>query len=227
MRWVTVVLVLTVTAGFPGLAVAAAEPGAGLALTGVYHALEGRHLVISGWVENRGPSPVGRLVVDASGMAPSGETTAFGSDGIPWQIAPGASETFSLRLPVDDRLIRAYTVHVASASAPARPFASVRQTVSADLYRPLLLQMVRAQGDLIAGRLTLRADAQRLPVSTVTVEVRVIVIQSIGRRPFEDRRIETLLVDVPAEGTVSIHLGTSNAVLLALRVTDVRLRIAW
>lgn len=225
MRWSASTLALILTAGIFAAPAGGAEP-AGLALANVSHTLDGRHLVISGWVENRGAAPAGRLVIDASGTAPSGETTSFGSDGIPWQIAPGAIEAFSLRLPVDGQLIRAYTVQVSFARAPVRPLASVRRGVELDLYRPLLLSAVRPQADLSGGLLTVRADVRRLPVAHVTVEVRLLLTHLI-RRGLEDRRIEVLLVDIPADGATTFHLGMHHASILSLRVVDVRLRVAW
>lgn len=225
MRW-DAVSVVVVLAGLLASAPAHAQPAAGVALTGIVHSLDGRHLIVSGWVENRTPAPVGGLVIDASGVAPTGETTAFGSDGIPWQIAPGASEAFSLRLSVDGQLIRAYTVQVGFVRPPIRPLASVRRDVELDLYRPLLLSVVRPQADLTGGVLTVRADARRLPVAQVTIEVRLLLTQRI-RRGLADRRIEVLLVDVPADGAATFHLGMSHVSVLGLRVTDVRLKVAW
>lgn len=225
MRWVAAILI-GVLGGAAAVPASGAERGAALALANVSHTLEGRHLIVSGWVENRSPAPVGGLVIDARGISPTGETTAFGSDGIPWQIAPGEAESFSLRLPVDGQLIRAYSVQVGLARAPIRPLASVRRDVEAHLYRPLLLSVVRPQVDLTGGLLTVRADAQRLPVAQVTVEVRLLVSQLI-RRGLEDRRIEVLLVDVPGDGATTFHLGLIGASVLSLRVTDVRLKVAW
>jgi len=221
MRWSAATLVWILTAGIFAAPAGSAELPTGLALANVSHTLDGRHLIVSGWVENRGPAPVGRLVVDASGTAPSGETTSFGSDGIPWQIAPGATEAFSLRLPVDGQLIRAYTVQVSFARAPIRPLASVRRGVELDLYRPLLLSVVRPRADLSGGLLTVRADAQQFPVAQVTVEVRLLLTHLIRRG------LEVLLVDIPADGTTTFHLGMHHASVLSLRVVDVRLRVAW
>jgi hypothetical protein len=225
LRWGSAVLIALLSGGVP-LPAGAAERAPVLTLASISHTLEGRHLIVSGWVENNGPAPVRGLVIDARGVAPTGETTAFGSDGIPWPIAPGEAETFSLRLPVDGQLIRAYTVQVGFARAPIRPVASVRRDVELALYRPLLLSVVRPQADLTGGRLTVRADAQRLPVAQVTVEVRLLLTHLI-RRGLEDRRIEVLLVDVPGDGATTFHLGLMHASVLSLRVTDVRLKVSW
>ncbi|MGH2404815.1 MAG: hypothetical protein ACRDGN_10165, partial [bacterium] len=186
---------------------------------------DGRTLTVTGWVENRGPAPIGRLVIDASGTSPTGEVTAFGSDGIPWLIRPGETTPFSVRLPVDGQLIRAYNVQVAFVSAPSRALTSVRRSVDVEMYRTLLLSSVRAQADIRGGTLKVRADAQRLPVALVTVEVRVLLAQVLAL-PFEQRRMEVIVVDVPADGTATVHLGT-DAFLLGVRVVDVRLRVAW
>jgi hypothetical protein len=40
-------------------------------------------------------------------------------------------------------------------------------------------------------------------------------------------RLETFTLDVPANGTVALRLGVVGALLLDLRVVDVRLKIAW
>jgi hypothetical protein len=36
-----------------------------------------------------------------------------------------------------------------------------------------------------------------------------------------------LLVDVPGDGATTFHLGLIGASVLSLRVTDVRLKVAW
>lgn len=220
-----VLTIMVLTAATPMTGMASPEPGAGLALTNVSHALDGRSLTISGWVENRGPVPAGGLVIDASGMSPGGDVTAFGSDGIPWLIRPGDAAPFTIRLPVDNQLVRAYSVHVALTRAPSRALASVRRTVDVELYRPLLLSGVRAQAEMRGRTLTVRADAQRLPVTLVTVEVRLLLTHLLGL-PLEERRLDVMVVDVPADGTTTVHLGTP-ALLLGVRVVDVRLRVAW
>lgn len=223
MRWG--ILILALIALTPAQGVSNQEPGVGLALINISHALEGRTLTVSGWIENRGSAPTGRLVIDASGTSPSGDVTAFGSDGIPWLIRPGENAAFSIRLPVDGQLIRAYSVQVAFTRSPARPLTSIRRSVDVELYRPLLLSAVRIQAEVRGHRLTVRADAQRLPVALVTVEVRLLSTHLVALH-LEERRLDVLLVDVPADGTTTVHLGTP-AFLLGTRVVDVRLRVAW
>ncbi|MGQ0550194.1 MAG: hypothetical protein ACT4PY_11065 [Armatimonadota bacterium] len=225
MRWCVVVFLALIAAATPSTALASPEPGADLALTNVSHALDGRSLTVSGWVENRGRAPIGRLVIDASGVSPAGEVTAFGSDGIPWLIRSGESIQFTIRLSVDSHLIRAYSVQVAFARTPIRPLTSVRRTVELELYRPLLLSGVRAQAEIRGRTLTVRADAQRLPVALVIVEVRLLDVHMVGL-PLEERRLDVLIVDVPADGSATVHLGTP-AFLLRTRVVDVRLKVAW
>ncbi|MGH2373321.1 MAG: hypothetical protein ACRDIC_07565 [bacterium] len=223
MRWWIVILALIALTPVHG--VANQEPGAGLALINISHALEGRTLTVSGWLENRGSVPTGRFVIDASGTSPSGEVTAFGSDGIPWLIRPGENAAFSIRLPVDGQLIRAYSVQVAFTRSPARPLTSIRRSVDVELYRPLLLSGVRVQAEMRGHTLTVRADAQRLPVALVTVEVRLLSTHLMALHQ-EERRLDVMLVDVPADGTATVHLGTP-AFLLGTRVVDVRLKVAW
>jgi len=220
-----VVIALSVTLSLAGAGVASGQ-STGIALVSVAHVLDGRTLVVSGWVENRGPGPVGRLVVDATGFAPSGEPNAFGSDGIPWQIAPGRLEHFAIRLPVDERLIREYAVQVAYSRPPIRPLTSLRRTVDFPIYRPLLLALVRVDGEIRLGRLTVRADVQRLPVTQVTVEATVLIIPpSINR--FETQRLETFILDVPADRSVVIGLGITHVTLQSLRVVGVQTRAVW
>lgn len=226
MWWRAAIVAFALSAIVPWTGLAAQEPTNGLVLAGISHALEGRSLVVSGWVENRGPLPVGRLVIDASGLSPSGEVTAFGSDGIPWQIPPGGNATFSVRLPVDGQLIRAYNVQVAFARPPIRALTSVRRPVEIDLYRSLVLSTVRVHAEIRGSTLVVRADAQRLPVSLVTVEVRFILTHLLGRR-LEERRLEVVVVDVPADGTATVHLGVHDAFLVGVRVVDARLKVSW
>jgi hypothetical protein len=224
--WVSVFAAIAaaalLSAGFlPPAAAAPTESETVLALIGVSHALDGTALVITGSVENRGRRPVSRLVIDATGFGPGGDPAFFGSDGIPWQIVPGGGEHFSIRLSLADQPVRRYQVQVAWVPQPRRPLATVRRGVDSGFYRPLLLSVVRVSGDLRFGILTVRADAGRWPVTQVTVDASVLIVES--RR---GRRIETLRVDVPAGRTVSVGIGTSTE-LLSLRVVDVRLEASW
>ncbi len=200
---------------------AAPDPDLRLAVTGLSHAVDGRALLINGWVENRGARPVSRLVVDATGFGPSGDQAFFGSDGIPWDIVPGGAERFTIRLPLADQPVRDYLVQVASIQQPRRPLASARRSVDIMLYRPLLLSIVRVSGDIQAGVIIVRSDAGGWPVAGVTVEATVIL-------PRHNRlaRVETFTLDLPGRGTTRLGLG-ADATLLSLRVVDVRLSSVW
>ncbi len=190
-------------------------------MTGVSHAVDGRALVISGWVENRGSRAVSRLVVDATGFGASGDPAFFGSDGIPWDIVPGGAERFTIRLSLADQPVRDYLVQVALVAQPRRPLASARRNVDIALYRSLLLSIVRVTGDVRAGILQVRSDTGGWPVAQVTVEATVL-LPRIGRIA----RVETFTLDVAGGGTATLGLGV-DATLLALRVVDVRLRSVW
>ena len=87
-----------------------AEPSA--ALIDVFHTLDGRTVTISGVLRNTGTQPLRAMVIDTSGYGPGGELVASGTDGIPWQIQPGAIERFSLSLPLGPQLVREYVVQV-------------------------------------------------------------------------------------------------------------------
>jgi hypothetical protein len=204
-----------------GVAGAPPDSGTALALTGIAHALHGTALVVTGSVENRGVRSVSRVVIDATGFGPAGGPAFFGSDGIPWEIAPGASEHFSIRLPLADQPVRYYQVQVTLVQQPTRLLATARRSVDAGFYHPLLPSVVRVSGDLSLGILTVSADVGRWPVTQVTVDAEVLIVQSRG-----GRRIETFRLDVPAGRTIRVGIGVSTA-LLSLRVVDVRSQVAW
>ena len=63
------------------------------------------------------------LIIDANGYGPGGELVASGTDGIPWQVQPGAIERFSMSLPLGPQLVREYVVQ-ASLPGLSRPLAS-------------------------------------------------------------------------------------------------------
>lgn len=216
-----VVVALSLLAGFPTASTAAADSAPGLALTNVSHTLDGRALAITGWVENRGKTSVGRLVVDASGFMPSGDLTAFGSDGIPWEIAPGGAERFTIRLPIAGELVHDYVVQVSLAQFPIRPLAGVRRSVDLALYRPLLLSLVQVTGNVRPGLLILHSSVSRLPVKQVTTEVTLLLIDPAFQI------LRTFTVNVPADGTTVIPLGSREAILVTVRVVDLLLRANW
>lgn len=213
--------ILCLVLAIPATAAGQASPTVGL--TGVSHALEGRALVITGWVENRGPRPVGRLVIDATGFAASGTPAYFGSDGVPWEIAPGGTVSFAVRLPLQGDLVRDYLVQVAPAQTPQRPLASLRRSVDAAIYQPLLRSVVRLSGDISLDRLTIRSDARGWPIEQVTVEA-VMLLPAARARP---GRLQALTLDVPGNGAATIGLGTVGATLVNLRVLDVQTRSTW
>lgn len=202
-------------------ALADLDNAAGVSLTSVSHALEGRTLIITGWVHNRGSLPIGQLVVDAAGFAPAGDLIAFGSDGIPWDILPGSAERFDIHLPIRDQLIREYTVQVARARVTPRPLAGIRRGVDPTLYRSLVLTMVRVRADVRPWRLSVRSDARGLPVARVTV----IATLLFPHQQFHE--LATITVDVPADGETSIPLGVKEVFLLGVRVIDVLLTASW
>lgn len=210
--------------GAPRLGPAAAATPAsdpGVVLTGIAHALDGTTLVITGSVENRSGQALSRLVIDATGFGPSGDPAFFGSDGIPWDIAPHEAETFSIRLSLVDRPVRSYQVQVARVQQPRRPLASARRAVDSDFYRPLLLSIARLSGDLTLGILTVSADVRGWPVAQVTADVSVLITQPGGAS-----RIETFKLDVTPGRPTRVGIGLHSA-LLSLRVVDVRPQSVW
>jgi hypothetical protein len=229
MRRVGVLIAfLVVVAGTGAVPVRAAPaPGPLLALTGVAHALDGAALVVTGWVENRSPKPVGGLVIDATGLTASGDPSFFGSDGIPWMIAPGGTSGFSIRLPLREQLVRDYAVQVASVAAPLRPLATARRTVHPSLYRSLLHTAVRLSGEIRFDRLTVRSDTRGWPIDGVTAEVVVSIPAFLHRGIVGMGTIETLTVDVPGDASTTIGLGVVDATLVSVRATGIRLRATW
>ncbi|MGQ0570123.1 MAG: hypothetical protein ACT4P5_11470 [Armatimonadota bacterium] len=226
-----VTLALFVPAARPRIIIAASNSIAGILLSGVSHALEGRTIIITGAVENRGPRPVSRLAIDATGFTPSGEPAFFGSDGVPWTIAPGTTERFSIRLPLAGQLIRHYTVQVSLVSALSRPLATTQRSVNPALYRDMLRTLVRVRGDILGDVLTVRPDAGGFPISQITVEA-TVSLPSLPHR-FSPTQIvlphtlERLVLDVAGEGSTSIRLRVGGGFLVGLRVLDVRLKLAW
>lgn len=222
MRYASLVLMMLVgILGHAAPSPAAPSSTAKITLADVSHALDDRTLIITGWVENRGTSPLSQLVIDARGFAPTGELVAFGSDGIPWELRPGSSERFSIMLLVPAQLIRDYVVQVFPLSSPAHVFASQRRGVRLDAYRALLLARIGVAGDLQNDLLKVRASIAGFPVTQVTVRATVLLT-----RKFRSE-IVTLDLDVPGDGTTSIPLGTFRATLLGLRVLDIQLKTAW
>jgi hypothetical protein len=162
-------------------------------------------------------------VIDARGFGPSGDLVAFGSDGIPWELRSGATERFTIALTVTPQLIRDYIVQVSTRGSPARLLANQRRSVSTELYRPLLFSRVGITSELEAGVLKIRTSAEGLPVTQVTVRATVLL------REFDPKRVNVFSIDldVPADGTTVIPLGTRRAKLLSVRIVDLRLKATW
>ncbi|TMI76648.1 MAG: hypothetical protein E6H05_03095 [Bacillati bacterium ANGP1] len=215
------VIATMLVAVFLSQAARAAAPEPVLALSDVGHALDGDTLIITGWVTNRGMSPVPGLVIDARGFSPSGDLIAFGSDGIPWGISPGQAERFSVFVPVPGTLIRDYTLAVSVPRVPVRPLAGVRRSVDVALYRSLVLSRVRVVGDVDVGQLTLRSDVRGLPVAQLTVEATVIL-----KEP-KINLLQTLTVTLLPDASEAFEIGGKRAILVSIRVVDVLLRTVW
>lgn len=219
MRGVLPVLLL-ILVGAGTVSMAGSVPPA-VVLTDVTHTLDGSTLVITGWVRNQATRPVSRLVVDASGFAPSGDLVAFGSDGIPWDISPDRAERFSVALPVPDRLIRDYTVVVSPAQAPVHPLAGLRRSVDVVLYRPLAMSRVRVSGDVQIGQLTLHSDVRGMPVAQMTVEATLIFVQP------RVNLLQTLTVTLLPDASEVFEIGGKRAALVSLRIVDLLLNATW
>lgn len=211
------------------IAVLAATPvGAGLAapptvaLADVAHALDGRTLVITGRVLDAGPEPLAQLVVDAAGFGPSGELVAAGTDGIPWTVPPRGAERFAITLPLGRTLVREYLVEISRRGAPA-VLASARRGVAAALYRDHLPSLIELRGRVEAGLLTVRAEGPGLLIAQIIAEASLLVFDPV----LDGFRAVRLKVDLPPRGAATVFLGTPRAILISLRLADIRLRAAW
>lgn len=193
----------------------------------VAHAIESRTLTVTGLVRNLGQQPLSRLVIDASGFGPSGELVTAGSDGVPWVLGPGVSERFTITMPIQKRLVREYVVQVAESTPPFTPITTVRRGVDVALYRPLILSMIRLRAQVVGGSLVLKADTEDLPVTHVTAQVTLLLTNLLTNVLTDQFEAVTLRVDVPANSSHTIFLGTLHALLLSTRVSDFRLRSAW
>jgi hypothetical protein len=228
VRWGIVLTVLGLALSLP-VTGRAADSAAPLALADVSHVLDGRFLAISGRVENRGVGAVAGLVVDATGYAPIGDPVFQGSDGIPWGLAAGKTERFTVRLPLTDRPVRLYTVQVALSRAPRNPLVSLRRSVEPALYRPLLPSAAQLKGTVRGDVLTVQAEVGQWPAAQVTVEATL----SVPAFPPEHsmllapRNIESLVLQVPGNGTGTAQLETRGVVLLFLRVIDAQPFSTW
>lgn len=214
------VLIAVLSLGVSGWASAAPPPLIGL--TDVSHALEGRMLVITGLVHNGGREAVVPLVIDVDAFGPAGDLVATGSDGIPWELRPGRSERFTITVPLHRTLIREYVAQV-SRPRSGTTLASMRRGVDVGLYRDHLRNLIQLRGSLQFGLLTVRAEGPGLPVAEVTAEASVLVFDPLIDW-FRPLRVK---LDLPPDGTATLFLGSSRAILVSLRLVDVRLRAAW
>lgn len=215
-----------------GLALLLSSPAVGtvqqappqVLVTEVAHTLDGRTLIVTGFVRNLGAQALPRLVIDVSGFGPSGELVTAGSDGIPWALLPGASDRFSIAMPVPRRLIREYVVQVAKTTPPFTAIASLRRGIELALYRPLFLSMIQLRAQVHSGQLTLRAETDDLPVTHVSAAVTILLLSVVTDEEFQ---VVTLRFDLAANSSTSVFLGTPRALLLTARVVDFRLRATW
>ena len=228
MRTWMVLATLGVSVTLP-LAGMAADSGSQLGLVDVHHILDGRALSISGRVENRGPSPIAGLVVDAIGYAPIGDPVFQSSEGIPWGLAAGKTERFTVRLPLTDRPVRVYTVQVALSRTPRGPLVSLRRTVEPHLYQPLLSSAVQLKGSIRGDVLTVQADVGQWPAAQVTVQatISVPVFQPDHSMILAPRNIDTLIMQVPGNGAATAQLGMRGVELLFPRVIDAQPLPTW
>jgi hypothetical protein len=215
----TLVLALVLTLPSTALSGPAASS---IALVDVFHTLDGRMVTVSGVLRNTGPGPLRGLVIDANGYGPGGELVASGTDGIPWQLEPGATEQFSMSFPLGPQLVRAYIVQVTLPQA-SRPLATARRTIDTELYRQHVRSLITLNSSTRNGFLIVRADTTGLPVSQVLVRASLWALD-----PFiEHFRLITLDFDVPAEGSKSVFVSSTQAILVSLQIVDVRLRATW
>ncbi|MDQ7848738.1 MAG: hypothetical protein QN152_09475 [Armatimonadota bacterium] len=211
-------VLVVVVAGAPAPAPSAA---AVLELVDVGHALREQTLVITGGVRNTGALPAGGLVIDASGFAASGDLAAFGSDGIPWTLAPGAAEPFQIFLPLGRSLVSRYTVTV-SGSRPrqARP-AALSRTIPPAFYRSLILPRVGVDVDAEPTALTFTAAAKGLPVTAVRVTVTLLV------RDRDGLTLRALNVEVPVDRPLRLRFAPLIVRVVSVTVADVVLTSTW
>jgi hypothetical protein len=215
----TVILALVLMLPSTGLA---APPESAVALLDVFHTLDGRVVTISGVLRNSGTLPLRGLIIDANGYGPGGELVASGTDGIPWQIRPGASERFSLSFPLGPQLVREYVVQVALPRV-STPLATARRAIDTQLYREHVRALITVEGTTRNGLLIVRADTTGLPVSQVLVRASLWALD-----PFIERfRLVTLDFDVPADRSKTVFVSGTQAILVSLVVVDVRLRATW
>jgi hypothetical protein len=203
----------------PPWAASAARPA--LALTGLAHGLQARALVVAGTVHNSGAEPVHSVAIDVTGFSPSGAPAFFGGDGVPWPLAPAAAARFTVRLPLVDRVVRAYVVEAWLAGGRRQVLAEARREVDPLLYLPVVPAMVRVDGEVLGDALVVRSRTGDLPVTHVLVDATVSV------PGLSANSLERFVLPVPANDRVVLRLHTRGAFLVALRVVDVRMQRTW
>lgn len=202
--------------------VGAQPPVERIVLSGVSHALENQMLVVTGQVSNFTRDPVARLVIDVNGYGPRGELLTSGTDGIPWEMPAEATERFSIALPLGRHLIREYVVQVSAQRSPGT-LSSVRRGVDVELYRDHLRSLVRVSAQITHGILTARADAAGLPVNQVTIQATVWMPDPLSIQS----NVFPLVLDVSPDRFSTVFLPSPHAILLTLRVLDIRLKASW
>jgi hypothetical protein len=220
MRILLVICCAVAVGALPALGAAGPSTGPAWVLSGIFHSVDGNTLVIAGQVENRGPAVTG-LVIDASGFSVRGNEVASGSDGIPWTLTTGARERFSVRLPLGDTLIRYYEVRLALARPPFVPLAHNQRSVDLALYRPFILSLVQVRAELAGGWLIVRGRAGGMPVQQITTSITVLFA---ARKAYW---LQTVTVDVPADGATTVPIGFNAAAVATVRITDVLLKSNW
>lgn len=221
MRAVAALSLLVVLVLTP--AVAPAEQIApSVALVDVFHTLDGRTITIGGVLRNTGTTPLRGLIIDANGYGPDGFLVASGTDGIPWQLAPGALERFSMSLPLGPQLVREYLVQV-SLPGLSRPLSAARRTIDIELYRQHVRTLIQVEGNTRNGLLVVRADAEGLPVSLVMVRASLWALDPL----IDHFRLVTLDFDVQPDSSKTVFVSTTQAILVSLQIVDIRLRANW
>jgi hypothetical protein len=193
-----------------------------VALVDVFHTLDGRLITISGVLRNTGTTPLRGLIIDANGYGPDGFLVASGTDGIPWELAPGALERFSMSLPLGPQLVREYQVQV-SLPGLSRPLTSARRTIDIELYRQHVRTLIQIEGNTRNGLLVVRADAEGLPVSLVMVRASLWALDPL----IDHFRLVTLDFDVQPDSSKTVFVSTTQAILVSLQIVDIRLRANW
>ncbi|HEY6102350.1 MAG TPA: hypothetical protein VI007_03880 [bacterium] len=221
MRAVAALSLLVVLVLTP--AVAPAEQIApSVALVDAFHTLDGRTITIGGVLRNTGTTPLRGLIIDANGYGPDGFLVASGTDGIPWQLAPGALERFSMSLPLGPQLVREYLVQV-SLPGLSRPLSVARRTIDIELYRQHVRTLIQVEGNTRNGLLVVRADAEGLPVSLVMVRASLWALDPL----IDHFRLVTLDFDVQPDSSKTVFVSTTQAILVSLQIVDIRLRANW